>query len=237
MTAIFVVNQSTEVRSGDVQLMARACAAQVRHHAAPLWGLAPIPVVYLPSHHDAPPGSWVISVLDDPDQANALGWHTEDQGDVIYGRVFARPVLDNGGSVLSGGPVTVSSVLSHEVLETLVDPHVCSWSMEADGTLWATEVCDPVEAGQYVLNSVMVSDFVTPAFFDSQAAAGSQLSWLSAVQRPFTLDSGGYAVVLPPGHKVPTEIFGETYPEWRKATKRVDTGRSARRHPSQPAKT
>src|SRR5512135_1663237 len=110
MTYLLVTNQSTEISNTDVQTMVRAVAAQVRLHAAPLWSLDPIAVNFLPKSAvgTAPPGSWVLAVLDDPDQADALGWHTEDQGDVIYGRVFARPVLQNGGDAL-GKALSVAS--------------------------------------------------------------------------------------------------------------------------------
>src|SRR6266568_2020878 len=112
---ITVVNKSTLVSDDDVKTMTRACAAQLRLHAAPLWGRWVIPVVYSSTEADAPSGAWVIAILDDPDQADALGWHTESQGELIFGRVFARPVLDNGGDALTRS-LSVASVLSHEVL-------------------------------------------------------------------------------------------------------------------------
>jgi hypothetical protein len=114
---ITVVNKSTLVSNADVQYMVRACAWQLRYHAAPAWGKVPIPVVYAASEATAPPGSWVIGVFDDSDQAGALGWHDLAKGDVVYGRVFARPVLTHGGNALTA-PLSVASVLSHEVLET-----------------------------------------------------------------------------------------------------------------------
>ncbi|MCC3773273.1 hypothetical protein [Streptomyces sp. UNOB3_S3] len=110
--------------------------------------------------------SSLLHILDHPDQADALGWHTESEGDVIFGRVFAAPVLDNGGQVLNG-PLTVSSVLSHEVLETLCDSHVNLWASNGNGESVALEVADPVESDSYEVNvsgtgPVTVSNFVTP---------------------------------------------------------------------------
>src|SRR5262249_1856732 len=93
---INVVNKSTLVTDADVKVMVQAVAHQLRYDAAPAWGRALIGVTYLPDESSAPPGSWVIAVLDDPDQQDALGWHTENQGEVIFGRVFARPVLQHG---------------------------------------------------------------------------------------------------------------------------------------------
>lgn len=234
MTNICIVNQSTEISNTDAAAMAHACASQVKLHAAPHWGLLPVPVTYLGSGSGAvslaPAGSWVISLLDDPDQADALGWHTEDSGDLIYGRVFARPVLDNGGDALTK-QLSVASVLSHEVLETLVDPHCNTWSDSGSGYAVATEVCDPVESDSYAINyrgrAITVSNFVTPHWFDPNAAPGETLDYLHKVSKPFQMSKGGYIVVMKEG-KV-SQQFGEHYPAWRKATKKVDTARAARR--------
>src|SRR6185437_12983234 len=48
-----------------------------------------------------------------------LGFHTEDQGGKLWGVVAAKPELDNGAKVTTGD-WSVSSVLSHEVLEMFV---------------------------------------------------------------------------------------------------------------------
>ena len=77
--------------------MTRAVALQVKRDLCPAWGIQLLFVVYLGSEKDAQSGMQVIAVLDSSDQAGALGWHTEDQGELVYGRVFAQPVLENGG--------------------------------------------------------------------------------------------------------------------------------------------
>lgn len=230
MTMICVVNKSTKVSNTAVQVMTRACATQVKLHAAPIWGLQPIPVVYHADEKSCPPGSWVIAVLDDADQAGDLGWHTEDQGNLIYGRVFATPVLDNGGDVLSK-PLSVASVLSHEVLETLVDPHCNLWADTGHGVAVALEIGDPVESDSYPIKvgvqAVTVSNFVTPAWFDANASSGEQFDFLGNVHQPFQMTRGGYVVLMKEG-KV-SQQFGEHYPDWRKETKKADTARAARR--------
>lgn len=231
---IVVTNKSTVVSNTDVSLMSRACAHQVRYDAAPAWGLQPIPVVYMSDESHAPPGSWVIAVMDDPDQAGVLGWHTEDQGDVIYGRVFVKPVLDNGGDALTK-PLSVASVLSHEVVEVLCDPHVSWQSDDGLGRSYALEACDPVESDSYVIPitprgatepvGVTVSNFVLPEWFDPQGVG--PFDHLRKLTKPFTMTSGGYVVVTAEGKT--TQRFGEEYPAWRKAGKLADTSRTARR--------
>lgn len=231
MTNICLVNKSTLVTDTEVRAMTSACAAQLRQHASPLLGLLPVPVTYLAHEQDAPAGSWVLAVLDDPDQAGALGWHTEDQGDLVYGRVFARPVLDNGGDVLTK-PLSVASVASHEVLECFADPHVCLWADDGQGHSYAYEVCDPVESDSYPVpvrghGLVTVSNFVTPHWFDAGAAAGERMDYLNKVSRPLSMTAGGYVVVMADGRV--SQRYGERYPEWRKETKKADTARAARR--------
>lgn len=230
MTSIIVINKSTVVRNADVQTMARACAAQINLHAAPAWGKTPIPVIYSSTPQDAAPGSWVIAILDNPDQANALGWHTESQGEVIFGRVFAKPVLDNGGAVFSGA-LSISSVLSHEVVETFCDPNVNLWADSGRGYAIALEACDPVESDSYGITvettTVQVSNFVTPRWFDPQARHSTGLDYLGKLSAPFTMTKGGYWVQEKEGRV--SQKFGETFPEWKKALKSVDTGRASRR--------
>lgn len=228
---ISVINQSTLVSNGDVQLMVRACWAQLRDHAAPKWRLQPMPVVYAADANSAPPGSWVIAVLNDPDQAGALGYHDVTSGDVTYGKVFVRPVLDNGGNALTA-PLSVASVLSHEVLETFVDPACNGWRDTLRGVSIALEVGDPVESDSYVIpvdgTPVMVSNFVTEKWFDPFARRGSGgFDYLNRCTAPFQMTRGGYIIKMADGRV--TQQFGEHFPEWKRASKEFKLARTARR--------
>jgi hypothetical protein len=63
-------------------------------------------------------------------------------------------------------PLSIASVVSHEVLETLADWGANRWADDGTGILWALEVGDPVESDSYAQDThgtpVTVSDFVTP---------------------------------------------------------------------------
>lgn len=244
---IVVVNSSTLVSDADVALMTRACAAQLKH-VAEHWNFKQMPVVFQQNTNSYAdprvqlnsvvslvkqnqPGAWIINIMDNADQAGVLGWHTEEQGNVIYGRVFAKPVLDNGGTTL-GGSLSVSSVLSHEVVETYVDPHVQLWAESGDNYLMAFEACDPVESDSYTIKinkkPVSVSNFVFPEYFDSMNASGP-FDWLAKINHAFEIGVGGYAVIMKEG-KV-SQKFGHRYPDWRKDMKKTSTSRTARRSP------
>jgi hypothetical protein len=233
VTVIVVQNHSTRVTDAQVDVATRACATQVRHDVAPEWGVKPVSVIHLANTAPVPAGAYVIGVFDNSDQADALGWHTKD-GNAIYGKVFASPVLDNGGTVLQG-QLPVATVLSHEVLEAYLDPRVQLWAQDNGGGLWAYEICDPVEDQAYEITvsgqKVSVSNFVTAAWFDSQST-GEELDHMGQLKTPFELSKGGYAVKAVHG-KV-AQVFGDHFPMWKLSGKEHQLARTARRKHSVP---
>ena len=103
-----------------------------------------------------------------------------------------------------------------------------------DGTLWAREVADPVESWGYNVTvgttAVLVSDFVTPAFFDPGAAG--PYDYLNKLAAGFSIGQAGYAIEMTGGQ--PQQVRGDDYPTWRIATKEFVASRTARRlsHPA-----
>ena len=158
---IAILNQSTLVADADVATMTEAIANQVRLDAAPIWDRAPAAVVFYTDPATVPATAHGIAIVDTiQDQPHGvLGFHTEDQGGQQWGVVAAKPELDNGGQVITGD-WSVSSTLSHEVLEMLVDPNCNLWANDDKGSAYSVEVCDPVEAPTYTVNGVSVSNFV-----------------------------------------------------------------------------
>jgi len=232
---VYVVNRSTLVTDAEVQTMALACGIQADQHVALAWGILPVLVSYLDRASTPLAGSSVITVLDDADQAGDLGYHSEGDGGVTFGRVFARPVFQNGGDVLTD-TLSVSSVLSHEVTELMLDPDCNRWCQRADGTLIALEGADPVESSSYSVKvttpsssvAVSVSDFVLPAWFDPDAPVTARFDYLGAVTAPFQVQPTGYTIQMAGG--TVTEQWGAKYPEWRKQTKLAESARTQRRH-------
>lgn len=230
MTYIAVVNHSTRVPAHELDLMVRAVAHQLRNDVSPVWGLKPVNVI----RHDAkdttiPVGAYVIGIYDDADQANALGYHTENAG-YIYGKVFAAPVLDNGGTLIEGA-LSVSAVLSHEVLETYVDPRAQLWAASENGYQYAYEICDAVENSAYDVTvsgtKVGVSNFVLPGWFDNEER-GEKLDFLGHLTQPFQIERGGYVVLMREGNM--SQKFGDEFLDWKKPGKVHELSRYARRH-------
>jgi hypothetical protein len=221
MTRYAVVNQSTAVSDNDAYTMWHATKDQLYYHVAPAWERKFVDSIFIDSvtllKSGVPAGVFPIYLLDNPDVANALGYHTEDPGGKIYGRVFAEPVLQNGGSALAGS-LSISSVLSHEIMEFFVDKHCQLWADRGDGTMVAYEVGDPVESDSYTVHTtnkqgvkvpVSVSNFVLDAWFDVQATApGTRYDWMKKVTAPLQMTTGGYGVILNVGTGQVSQIFG-----------------------------
>ncbi len=222
---IAILNQSTKITEPQAIRMTQAIAKQVRVDAAPIWDKAPASIIYYgtfaPDEKEmprtVPADAHGITIVDSiPDQpSGVLGYHTEDEGGKIWGVVAASPSLDNGAQALTGD-WSVSSVLSHEVLEMFVDPNCNLWASDGKGTVYSLEVCDPVEAPTYVVDGVSVSNFVTPAWFDPLAATSKKkkaFDKCNQVAQPFTCLKTGYMVFASEGKE--EQHNGDEMPQWR----------------------
>jgi hypothetical protein len=225
---IAILNQSTLVTNADAEAMTQAVAAQVRYDAAPIWDRSPAAVVFYTDPSAVPAAAHGIALVDtiQNQPQGVLGFHTEDQGGKLWGVVAAKPELDNGAKVTTGD-WSVSSVLSHEVLEMFVDPNCNLWANDGQGSAYSFEVCDPVEAPSYTVNGVSVSNFVTPSWFDPLAPATAQFNKLSQLHAAFSILKGGYVVYESAGKE--QQKFGDEFPEWRREMKAGPLARTRRR--------
>ena len=227
---IAILNQSTLVTDDQVATMTRAIAKQVKLDAAPLWDRSPAAVIYYSVHGPVPPNAHVITVVDTIQNVpkGVLGFHTEDKGGRLWGVVAAKPELDAHGQVMTGD-WSVSSVLSHEVLELFIDPNCNLWATNNRGRVYSFEVCDPVEAPSYTVDEISVSNFVTPAWFDPLAVQKrtTHFDKLGLLSESFSILKGGYAVYASEGKE--KQVFGAEFPEWRKEMKTGDLSRTTLR--------
>jgi len=225
---IAILNQSTLVADADVAAMTEAIATQIQFDAAPVWDRAPAAVVFYTDPTAVPAGAHGIAIVDTiQDQPKGvLGFHTEDQGGQLWGVVAAKPELDNGGQVTTGD-WSVSSTLSHEVLEMFVDPNCNLWANDGKGSAYSLEVCDPVEAPTYAVSGVSVSNFVTPFWYDPLAPATAQFDKMGLLTAGFSVLKGGYMVYESAGKE--QQQFGNEFPNWRKEMKTGPLARTRRR--------
>jgi hypothetical protein len=187
---IAVINESTVLTDAEVTPVVAALQKQVTNDFRPVWGVdAELTIVA--SGTPPPAGNWWLVLLDDTDQANALGYHDLTTEGLPIGKIFAVSDLKAGTSW------TVTA--SHELLEMLGDPNinltVFVQNSNTAGMLYAYEVCDACEDDSYgyQIDNILLSDFVYPAWFESFRAEGStQFDRLSKIDSPLKLLTGGY---------------------------------------------
>ena len=110
---ISVINESTVLTDAEVTPVVSALQKQVTNDFGPVWGTA-AQLTIIPKGTQPPTGSWWLVMLDDSDQANALGYHDLTTEGLPIGKVFVASDLKAGTSW------TVTA--SHELLECWATP-------------------------------------------------------------------------------------------------------------------
>ncbi len=168
--------------------VAAAIQRQVLRDFAPVWEVQAT-VSAFPRLEAMPLGYWPV-IITQRSLGEDEGFHLSTQGEP-FSLVEA----------LSGWSLTAS----HEILEMLVDPSgtrtVPGAAAGAKGVParveYLMEICDPCQSAAcaYTVNDVLVSDFVTPAYYGPEAvrtgANGAQYSFANNVDAPHGLANGG----------------------------------------------
>ncbi len=193
MTAIAVVNHSTLLTEDVVRAALPDFQLQISRDFEPVWGRGAW-LHFVPAGHTSAPTAWQIVLLDDSDQANALGYHDLTPDGLPLAKVFVRTTEQAGDSW--------TVVFTHELLEMLADPFINSVVYLDDGSgssgaLYPVEICDPVESDQfgYTVGKTLCSDFVYPAWF----RPGSKGPWDQQhhLSQPLFVAQDGYMDVAP----------------------------------------
>jgi hypothetical protein len=191
MLQIAVINNSTAITDGHVQEMLPAFEHQWNQDLDPIWGVGSSKFTFVPKHQAPPAGSWWVVFLDNSDQAGALAYHDLTNEGLPLSKVFVKTLLADNASVSVGA--------THEICEMAVDPQINGAFQNAQGVFWASEICDPVESDQYgyEINGILVTDFVTPAWYAFEHAHGA-VDFKNHASRPFQVLTGGYAQKFDP---------------------------------------
>ena len=182
---VALVSDSPRVSNRQIMTVSAALQKQATRDLSPIWGINAT-VDAFESVADIPVGYWPIIVTDRA--VRSAGIHADGDG---------RPLaLVQASTDIDGW----SLVASHELLEMLVDP----WGNRRypvdspkDGQSRVevlVEVADPCQhmRNGYSVNSVLVSDFYTPEFFDPVATPGRSYSRNGSVTKPRDVLPGGY---------------------------------------------
>lgn len=139
---------------------------------------------------------WQIIILDNSDQAGALGYHDFTPTGKPIGKVFAATDLQYGYSW--------SVTLTHELAEMIADPYISACMQTSNTRLYAVEVGDPVEADALGFNitisgypPVLCSDFALPGWFIP--GHPGPYDWKGHCSKPLEVLTGGYSQYLDAG--------------------------------------
>jgi hypothetical protein len=181
---IALVSMTDEVSLAQLAPVSAAIQKQISRDFGPIWNVDAT-VDAFDKLEDVPVGYWHV-LLQDAVPNGAAGLHKRDDNK----QPFALVALTNNWPVF----------MSHEVLEMAVDPQ--GTLTRAGNSLktgqgrveYLIEVCDPCQASKfaYSVNSVMVSDFYTPHYFDPVKSNGVPYSFTGAVKGPHEVLDGGY---------------------------------------------
>ena len=191
-------NKATVPLGVDFDALLRAMQKFVDRDFAPVWG-TPARLVKATGFIK---GAWAMTFLDTADAANALAYHDLTPQGLPLSKVFVKTTLK------AGEKVSVSA--SHELAEMLVDPAINLYSTGPKRRLlYAYETADPVEALEFKVDGIAMSDFVYPSYFERFHKPGStKFDHLGKVRRPFQILAKGYQIVWEDGEE--SEIFGST---------------------------
>jgi hypothetical protein len=182
--SVALVSEVKNHDPGDIARVTAALQRQAIRDFRKVWKVEAT-VDAFPTLEDVPVGYWPILVQEDINTPGAAGVHLDKDG-----QPFALVAMSNSWSLTA----------SHELLEMLADPFgnrlVPGQSPKAgQGRVeFLVEVCDPPEAEQfaYTVNDILVSDFITPHFYDPVKSASVSYSFTGAIKAPRTILKGGY---------------------------------------------
>lgn len=184
---VAVRNLATVLTDAQVQQVLPSLQKMIDHDFAPIWGRR-CHLVFYPKTAVAPSNAWLLGIFDDADQAGALGYHDVTGHGLPIAKVFAKTTMQYGGQW------TVTA--AHELQEMLGDPWINQVATdERHGREYAYETSDAVEDDRlgYVVDGVLVSDFVTPHWFiTGPVPLGAKFAFKSPVTAPLQILPGGY---------------------------------------------
>lgn len=181
---IALVVETSRIPRAEIKEVAAAVQRQVSRDVAPIWQVDATIDPFL-ALEDVPPGYWPIVVRDDFPGMDIIGIHSDRKG-----QPFALVQVNR----------TWSLTVSHEAIEMISDPwgnRVVPGGSPRPGqgiVEMLVELCDPPGgvAHAYTINGYLVSDFVTPTYYDPVAVAGGRYSFTGAIERPRSIAPGGY---------------------------------------------
>jgi hypothetical protein len=184
-----LVVDAPQVSRRAVTEIAAALQRQLMRDLAPIWEVHATIDAFESLEH-VPPGYWPILVGDHFPGVESVGMHLDRNGQP-FALVEASP--------------SWSLTASHEAIEMVIDPWgnrtVPGGSPMREAGIGdqglveiLVEICDPSGGAQwaYTVNGYLVSDFVTPDYYDPVQSPGVRYSFKGVVPGPRQILEGGY---------------------------------------------
>jgi hypothetical protein len=192
---VLLVDHSQTGPGVALDVLGRTLQRFVDEHFVPVWETP----CALEVATELRPGCWALVLMETADQSQALGYHDLTPDGLPLSKVFVKTTLADGQRV--------SATACHELAEMLVDPALNLTVQAPDGTVYAYEVCDPVEGAEFELDGLSMHDFVYPSWFQGFWPEGSvRFDHLGRLTKPFALLEHGYMPVFRDGAW--TKVFG-----------------------------
>ena len=187
---IALVSDTSNVSFSDITAVAAALQKQATRDFGPIWNIDGT-VNGFDTLEAVPVDYWPVIIMDNINEPGAAGYHTDNNG-----QPFSLVQADDTW------PLTAS----HETLEMLADPFgsrtiAGSAPPQAPAPIsnlrrvtYLVEVCDPCEDKQfaYTVNGQLLSDFITPHYYDPNGTTGVLCSFRGQVKSPHTVLENGY---------------------------------------------
>lgn len=201
---IAVFNQASTPLPFVLADLVKAMQVYVDDYIYPVWGSR----ANLVETQGPIKGQWSLVFLDDADQPRALAYHDEEAHQPVS-YVFVKTILDDEDDV--------AVAATHELAEMLVDAPINRYASAGDQqTMFAYEVCDPVEDTFFQINGMNMSNFVLPSYFEPDPLGQTRkFDHMGVLLRPFSLTEGGYVIITRAGEF--RQVFGSKAKEAKRA--------------------
>jgi hypothetical protein len=183
MVTIACINMATTDLGVPFDKLTAALQKCYNQFFLPVWGYP----VRLYNTKAAKKSDWQFVYFDDADTAGALGYHDLTKDGQPVSKVFVKTTTDAGEKV--------SVTACHELFEMVIDPIANLWAEASDGTEYAYEMSDPVEADTFLVDGIEMSNFVHPSWFEPfKHPPGTKYDHLGLLTKPFSMTKGGYVI-------------------------------------------
>lgn len=202
---VALIDLSGRIPFGQLEAVSNAVQKQINLHASPYWldtenkPLSANLMVFR-SLADIPAGAWIVTIENNIEPSNSTAVAQLASMNKVYSAtLYGYHLLNNGlpyARILYVD--NYSKVLSHEVLEMLVNPFLDRYigielySEQAGLEKVIQEIADPVQTTTYQIDGIEVSNFIYPSWYHATKISGERYDYLGLITEPKSLLEGGY---------------------------------------------